>query len=54
MDPQVPHSHLTFSANHAVSVFATAGTNFRAIADTTGGAAANFFACHVSGRMVTP
>jgi hypothetical protein len=54
MDPQVPHSHLTFSANHAVSVFATAGTNFRAIVDTTGGAAANFFACHVSGRMVTP
>ena len=54
MDPQVPHSHLTFSANHAVSVFATAGTNFRAIVDTTGGAAANFFACHISGRMVTP
>jgi hypothetical protein len=54
MNPQVTHSHLTFSANHAVSVFATAGRNFRAVADTTGGAAANFFACHISGQMVTP
>jgi len=53
MNPQVANSHLTFSANHAVSVFAAAQRNFRAVADTTGGAAANFFACHISGQMVT-
>jgi hypothetical protein len=53
MTPQVPHSRLSFSANHAVSVFATAGKNFRAVVDTTGGVAASFFACHISGQMVT-
>jgi len=52
LDPQVPHSRLTFAANHAVAVFAPAGHHFRAMVDTTGGAAANFFACHVSGQMV--
>lgn len=53
LDPQVPHSRLTFTANHPVSVFAAAQRNFRVVADTTGGAAANFFACHISGQMVT-
>jgi len=52
LDPQVPHSRLTFAANHAVAVFAPAGHHFRAASDTTGGAAASFFSCHVSGQMV--